>query len=303
MARIIFLFLIVPIWLLSLLPLRVHYLFADFISWVMGSIVRYRKDVIYINLARSFPEFKYDKIKEIARRFYRNFADTIVENVWMVSVSSKRMRRMGYVENPEVVKGLYDKGKSVIFVSGHQGNWEFLPYIPSFESGDAIGFPRESFKFAYKRQHAGFADKLMKWMRMRGGEYELIESNSVARHVIKNKDNQACYFLIADQVPLPGSKFTVDFLNRETLMMNGPEMIALKTDIPVVFVNMEKEKRGRYKVRFSLITETPSMATKGEITVKYAAFLEESIRRMPENWLWSHRRWKRGVDDNILKKD
>jgi len=302
MARIGFLLLIVPVWLLSLLPLRVHYLFANIISWVMSSVVRYRKDVIYINLARSFPEFKYDKIREIARRFYRNFADTIVENVWMVSASLKRMRKMGYVENPEIVKGLYEKGKSVIFAAGHQGNWEFFPYIPTFESGNLMGFSRESFRFVYKRQHSGAMDRLMKWVRMRGGDYELIESNSAARYIIKNKDEQACYFLIADQVPLPGSKFTVNFLNRETLMMNGPEMIALKTDIPVVFVNIEKEKRGRYKVRFSLITETPSAAVPGEITAKYAALLEESIRRMPENWLWSHRRWKRGIDDNVLKK-
>ena len=303
MARIVFLLIIVPIWLLSLLPLRVHYLFANLISWIMGSVVRYRKDVIYVNLARSFPEYKYDKIREIARRFYRNFADIIVENIWMISTSSKRMKRMGYVENPAVVKELYDNGKSIIFVSGHQGNWEFLPYIPTFQSGDSIGFSVEFFKFAYKRQHTGSVDKLMRWMRMRAGRCELIESNSVARYVIKNKDNQACYFLIADQAPLPGSKFAVNFLNRETLMMNGPEMIACKTDIPVVFVNMEKEKRGRYKVRFSLITETPSATASGEITRKYAALLEESIRRMPENWLWSHRRWKRGIDDNVLKKD
>jgi Lauroyl/myristoyl acyltransferase len=303
MARVVFLLLVVPIWLLSLLPLRVHYLFAGFISWVLSSVLRYRKDVVFINLARSFPEYKYDKIREISRKFYKNFADTIVENVWVVSASLKRMKRMGYVENPEVVKEVYEKGKPVIFVSGHQGNWEFFPYIPTFESGDLIGFSKADFRFVYKRQHSGFMDRLMKWVRMRGGDYELIESNSAARQIIKNKDNLACYFLLADQVPLPGSKFTVDFLNRETLMMNGPEMIALKTDIPVVFVNMEKEKRGKYCVRFSLITESPSATASGEITTKYAALLEESIRRMPENWLWSHRRWKRGVEDNVLKKD
>ena len=303
MARVVFWLLVVPIWLLSLLPLRAHYLFASFVSWVMSSVLRYRKDVVYINLARSFPEYKYDKIKEISGRFYRNFADIIVENIWMVSASSKQIRKMGYVENPEVVKELYDKGKSIIFVLGHQGNWEFSPHIATFQSGNLIGFSRGLFKCAYKRQHTGFADKLMKWVRLRGEKYELIESNSIARYVIKNKDNQACYFLIADQAPLPGSKFAVNFLNRETLMMNGPEMIACKTDIPVVFVNMEKEKRGRYKVRFSLITETPSATVSGEITRKYAALLEESICRMPENWLWSHRRWKRGIDDNVLKKD
>ena len=302
MARIGFLLLFVPVWLLSLLPLRVHYLFSSIVSWFLRSVIGYRKDVIYINLARSFPKYKYGEIKEIAHKFYGNFADTIVENVWMISKSLKRMSRIGYLENPEVVKELYDKGKSVIFVSGHQGNWEFYPYISVFPPTDSIGFSRSDFKLVYKRQRMGSMDMLMRWARSRHSAHELIESNSAARYVIKNKENQSCYFLAADQAPLPGSKFVANFLNQETLMMNGPELIALKTNIPVVFLNVEKERRGKYKVKFSLITETPSETAAGEITAKYAALLEESIRSKPENWLWSHRRWKRGIDDNIIKK-
>ena len=298
MARIVFLLLIAPIWLLSLLPLRVHYLFANLIAWVMGSVVRYRKDVIYINLARSFPEYKYKEIQEIVRRFYKSFADIIVENVWMVSKSLKRMGKIGYVENPEVVRELYDSGKSVIFVSGHQGNWEFYPYIPTFLSDSSVGFSAEYFKFVYKRQHNRFMDSLMRWIRTRGGDYELVESGSSARYIFKNKDKQSCYFLIADQAPLPGSKFKVNFLNQQTFIMNGPELIAMKTDIPVVFLNMERVKRGRYKVRFTLITEKPSETVSGEITEKYASLLEGSIQAKPDNWLWSHRRWKRRVDTN-----
>ena len=303
MSRIGFLLLIIPVWLLSLLPLRIHYLFANLVSWIMEKLIGYRKGVIYINLARSFPEYKYAKIAQIAHSFYRNFADTIVENIWMISKSLKRMSKIGYLENPEVVKELYDKGKSIIFVSGHQGNWEFYPYISVYPPTDSIGFSRSDFKLVYKRQKIGFMDELMRWVRNRHTSHELVESNSAARYVIKNREKQSCYFLIADQAPLPGSKFVVDFLNQETLMMNGPELIASKTDIPVVFLNVEKERRGRYKVKFTLITEIPSETAPGEITAKYAALLEESIRSKPENWLWSHRRWKRGLNDNVIKKD
>ena len=297
MARIGFLLLIAPIWLLSLLPLRVHYVFANLIYWLLSSVIGYRRGVVYINIARSFPEYKYKKVRKVVRKFYRNFADIIAENLWMVSRPFVRVNRVSYIENPEVMKELYDKGKSVILVSGHQGNWEFFPYLLTSQQ-ETMGFSGDQFKIVYKRQHSALMDRLMRWFRTRGGKQELLESGSAARHVFKNKDTQSCYVLVADQVPLPGSKFVVDFLNRQTLMINGPELMSVKADLPIVFMSMERIKRGRYKLKFSLISENPSQTTFGEITKRFASLLEESIRSQPDNWLWSHRRWKRGVEGN-----
>ena len=298
MARIGFLLLIAPIWLLSLLPLRVHYIFAAFISWLLSSVIGYRRGVIYINIARSFPEYKYGKVREVVRKFYKNFGDIVAENFWMVSRPFVRVNRASSIENPEVVKELYDRGKSVILVSGHQGNWEFFPYILTSRQ-EAMGFSGDQFKFVYKRQNSALMDRLMRWFRTRGGKHEMLESKSAARYIFKNKETQNCYVLVADQVPHSGARFAVDFLHRRTLMMNGPELIAVKANLPIVFMNMERIKRGKYKMKFSLISENPSQVASGEITERYASLLEESIQSQPDNWLWSHRRWKRGVvEDN-----
>ena len=302
MAKIVFLLLVAPIYIVSLLPLKLHYLFAGIIRFFLEKVLRYRKAVVYINLSRSFPDFKYNRIGEVARKFYQNFADIIVESVWMVSASKKSVAKRGTVENPELVRELYEQGRSVIVLAGHLGNWEFLTALPLFCPADSLGFSENQFKFIYKRQNIGFFDNMMKWLRSRHIALELIESNSAVRHIVKSKDIQGCYFMLADQSPLPGSKFAVDFLNQQTFIMNGPEMISKKTNIPVVFLDMNRSRRGRYSLRFSLVAEDPSQMADGEITSKYASLLEASIRSSPENWLWSHRRWKRGVEENSRRK-
>ncbi len=299
-----FLFLLVagPFYLYSLLPLKIHYFLADLYMFFLANVLGYRKSVITTNLARSFPNLKYKEVDKLRKEFYRYFASVIAENLWRVSAPENQIAKMISIENPDLVKDIYDKGESVIFIAAHMGNWEYLAFCDIYNHERAIGYGRDQFVFAYKKQRSHISDRIIKWVRAnhsRGGTYRLglVESKGIARFMIKNRGEKHAYFLLADQCPKVGSKFSVNFLNQPTFMLNGPEVLSKILDCPVVFVEMYPKKRSEYMMKFHLISNRPSNEDEGYVTRKYAELLEKSICRTPHNWLWSHKRWKRMPSD------
>ncbi len=301
MSKFIFLLLAGPFYLISLLPLKIHYFISDIFIFLLSRVLGYRQSVVTINIARSFPELRYGQIKERVKAFYGHLSEIVAESMWMVSASSKKLRKIARFENPELLKSFFSSGRSVIIVGGHIGNWELLTKMDHFGEDNPIGFSGDELKFIYKKQHSSLSDMFVRWIRESRSGIELIESNKAARHILKNRDKLACYFLFADQAPLPGSKFVTEMLSQQTLMINGPEIISRGADCPVVFINMERVQRGSYKIVFTLITDKPSECEEGFVTKRYAQLIESCVRANPENWLWSHKRWKRGLEDNILK--
>lgn len=301
MSKILFLLLSGPIYLVSLLPLSVHYFFSDIFTFFVGRVLGYRRSVVTVNISRSFPEFRYDKVDETVKKFYKHFAEVIAESIWMISASGRRIAKIVKIENPEILKNFYERGQSVLLCGGHIGNWELSSRLFSFEGARNLGYPRGKHKIAYKKQHSKLSDMISKWSRGNGRDIILIESNSMARAILKNKADMSCYYLLADQSPAPGSKFAANFMNQQTLMINGPEVISRSAGLPVVYFEMMRIKRGKYSVRFTSVTENAKETPEGFITEKFASLMEESIKSNPSNWLWTHKRWKRGVDENNLK--
>jgi len=301
MPNIIFLLLAAPFYLISLLPLRIHYFISDSLLFIVGKVLGYRKSVVTVNISRSFPEFKYDMVERTVKSFYRHLAEIIAESLWMITASKKKLSQMVKIENPEVLRAVFSAKKSVIVVGGHIGNWELLTKMDSFDDRLPLGYSGDQLKFIYKKQHSKFADRFVRWVRESKSGIELVESNSAARHILKNREKTACYFLFADQAPLPGSKFVTKIFNQQTLMINGPEVISRSAGLPVVFLNMERVTRGAYRIRLTLVSDDASKEDEGFITERFAALLESSVIANPQNWLWSHKRWKRTVQENILK--
>jgi len=98
---------------------------------------------------------------------------------------------------------------------------------------------------------------------------------------------------LADQAPRDRKTARwVEFLGQDTASVPGLDVLARKFDFPVLYFHVRRSKRGFYEVVFSEIWKNPSEAAEMDITRAYARFLEEKIREQPENWLWSHKRWK-----------
>ena len=274
------------IFLIGLIPFRVLYIISDFLRFVLHRVVGYRKKVVEENIRNSFPGLSVAEQKKLVNRSYKNLADIFVEGIKGFTISDKQVVARHKFINPEFLTPYTEAGKSVILLPAHYGNWEWggLSIPLQLDNKHVI--------VLYKPLSNKFADRLVKKNRSRTGIF--MGSIYETARLFKNYVVQTtAFFLLADQSPTNVSRsYWTNFMGRETAFLHGPERYARLYQLPVIFVDIQRVKRGYYEVGFSLITDNPASLPEGEITALYARKLEEVIRKKPENWLWSHRRWK-----------
>lgn len=275
----------------SLLPLRLMYFFTDFFYLLLISILPYRRKVVRKNLKNSFPEKSEKERRKIERKFYRHLTDLLAEGAKNLSISKKNLKKRFRVENPEVMEELYKKKKSVLLVSGHYNNWEWMI------TSQNLLFPHQAVGIGMPLSN-GFWDKKLNERRARFG-MKIIHSKITHDFFKKNKDIIAT-LVLADQSPGDSNRcYWASFLNQKTGVLFGPEMLANEYDQAVVYFNIKKVRRGYYSIHLHEITDNPSQLTYGQITEKHTQLLEETIKEEPAFWLWSHKRWKRQVPENL----
>lgn len=272
--------------LLGFLPMRVLYLLADFLYFIVYYIIRYRQNVVRQNLQASFPEKTDRERKQIEKEFYHHFADLMAEYVKMTRISEKELRKRITIENPGIIQELYDEGRNVFLALGHCGNWEWF--------GMAVYAVTKHRPFAiYKRLSNLYFEDFIKSIRTSIDPLQMIESRSAYRSLKQLDDRLNAVVILADQSPAGNEQdYWTTFLNQETAFFTGLEKMAKALDYSVVFVENIKVKRGYYKVVFSLANAKPKMEPTNYILETYARMLEQAIVKNPANWLWSHRRWK-----------
>ncbi len=302
MKRILYCLIYVPFYLFSLLPLRLHYCISSFISFVLSKIFHYRYGVVNINIARSFPDLKYKAVKDIASGFYEYMSDVMVEALWAYTASPEKITRLQKVSNPEVLSEIVAAHGKAIVVMAHKGNWELIGGLAGNpDTRPASHYGNTDFVIAYRKLANPVMDRLMYTIRHAGFKKfrnggDIVESAELFRYMVRNRDKNKIYFMIADQSS-SRSKLIADFLHQKTCVFNGPEYLATKMDIPVVYLSSSRSKRGEYVVEYKVIAERPAETARGEITAKYMKMLEEDIKSEPYSWLWSHKRWKKKIKD------
>lgn len=278
----------------SLLPLKIHYFFSDILAFLLGKVLKYRYSTIMINLGRSFPDLDYKKLTDIAWDFYKFMADTIAESVWAYSASREEIGKQVKIEGIEVLEEAYNKRKNVAVMLGHIGNWELFTGLPHLKNFYGMNIENKSFTYVYKKPTSKLAHLVINKIREKHDACSIIESKNIIRHIIKDKEGKNIFFFICDQCPSAReSDFEVTFLNQNTYMLEGPEYIASKVGMPVVYCGVERRGRRDNTAVLKLICEDASAMPKGEVTQKFAEYLEEDIKKYKHTWLWSHRRWKR----------
>lgn len=293
MVRILYYIIIVLLKMVSLLPLKVHYLFSDIFAFFIGKVFKYRYSTIMINLARSFPELHYRQLDKIASDFYKFLSDTIAESIWLYSASRKKVGEMVKIEGKEILEDALSKGKNVAVMLGHIGNWELFTALPDLKGFYGMDIENKSFTYVYKKPTSKLAHLVINNIREKHQACSIIESKNVIRHILKDKEKKSIFFFICDQCPTAReSDFKVNFLNQTTYMLEGPEYISAKTSMPVVYCGVVRKGRRDNTAVLKLICEDASTMEKGVITSTFAKYLEEDIKNNPHTWLWSHRRWK-----------
>ena len=294
--------------LFGALPLKVQYANARFLAWLASDVIGYRRDDVMINLARSFPEKKYKELIQIRKGFYRHFADLVVETLWFGASGPKRLRkqRICRIANPETISSLYEKCPSVVIMYSHCGNWELYGGIENYNFSDIdTHISEDNFCVVYKKMSskvwdAVLADNRKAPLKDKKGYDGYIESNDIVRYVFNHRDEKKFYNLNTDQSPYANSKANVqvEFMNQPTLSMTAAAALAHKFSMGVVYLSMRPESRGHYVLEFTTITDNAAEMSAEDMMKQYYKLLEKDINAMPENYLWTHRRWKRKIEDN-----
>ena len=273
-------------WLFSALPFRVLYVLSDFNYLLMYHVGRYRRKVVRENLEKSFPEKTEAERLQIERKFYRYLSDYMLEDLKLLHMSAEDLCQRMIYKNTEQYLELTEKYGGIIVMIPHYANYEWLIGMGSvMKPGDV---PVQ----VYKPLKDKYLNELFKQIRSRFGGYN-IPKHSTAREIIKLKreGKNMVVGLITDQWP-SGDRYWTTFMGQETAFLNGAERIAKMMNFPVFYCELTKTRRGSCEAEFKLMTEAPKETVEGEITDMFAHELEQTIRREPAYWLWSHKRWK-----------
>lgn len=277
---------------LSHLPLPVLYVCTDFFWLLLISVVPYRKKVIEGNLKRSFPDKTARELRRIKRQFYRHFTDLLAEGIRNLSISERAIRRRMTVRNPEIMEALYSEGKNVILVSGHYNNWEWMV------SSQPLQFPHKAIGIGMPMT-SSFWDEKINERRSRFG-MTVVHAKNYKQELESRKDELKAVLVLSDQSPGNSLKsYWMTFLNQPTAVLFGAELMAHELNYAVVYYTAHKVRRGYYELELQLITRDPHTMRWGEITERHTRLLEQEIMRKPPYWLWSHKRWKREIPEDI----
>lgn len=287
---------------LGKLPLKFHYFMGDILSWIAEKLLRYRTDVVWVNISRSFPEMKYKELKKVYRDFYRHFGEIFAETIWFAAATYKRLFKSGIVTvtNPEEINEMFLSTPSMTVLSTHCGNWElmggFLGYRTS--SGVKVVIEEEQIQVVYKKLSNPVSDEVFRRNRVAAleivGTSCEIESSNILRQTLKQKDERKVYIYPTDQAPYrkAGKHPIGEFMSQPTNVMLGSVGVACKLSHSVMYMKMKRVERGRYEMTLIPICRDASQLTPEELMRKYYDLLEEEIRETPANWLWTHKRWK-----------
>lgn len=273
-------------WIVTLLPLRVLYIFSNLMYFVLYYFPSYRKKVVTANLKNSFPEKTEKEIIVIRKKFYRHLADLFVETLKLTHMSEKQFKARFTVSNLQVIEKLLAEKRDAIAVLGHYNNWEWLGAFPMYTGYKAVSI--------YKPLQNKYFDKFINSLRMKHGMV-LTPMSNIIREIINDRKNNinTISAFISDQTPIRTEiKYWTTFLNQDTPVYMGTEKVASKYDMAVVFFDIQKIKRGYYNLNIELLFDHTANLPEHLITETHVRRLEKQIIEKPEFWIWSHRRWK-----------
>ncbi|PSL49077.1 KDO2-lipid IV(A) lauroyltransferase [Chitinophaga niastensis] len=269
---------------LSVLPFPVLYFISDVLYFLVYYVFGYRRKVVMENLKQAFPEKSKEEITILAKKYYHNLTDMMVETIKLLTMSKGELQKR-FQCDLTVLHNLYAQGKSCQLHLGHNFNWEWANLFCM----QGVDYP---FLVVYMPLTSKPADRMFRHFREKFGTI-LIPANDMSNSMKPWMSKQYLIALVADQNPgNPRRCYWYPFLNKMTPFYKGPEMGAKRNNIPVVFVDIRKVKRGYYKAAIKLAFEEPINEPEGKITEAFVRYLEKNIYEQPDVWVWSHRRWK-----------
>ena len=283
-----------PLLAVAYLPLPLLYGFARFLYWLLAHVTHYRRRVVLDNLRHAFPEKTEADIQRISQQFYWHFAQVLVEILKMASISAAELSRRLRFTNPELLGGYLVQQRQVLVLGSHMGNWEWIL------GGAAQVFPGQM-TGVYKPLNNKFFEYFTLRLRTRLGAGAVPMSGTL-RHLVRYRGQGQEISLLIDQAAGADDRpYWTTFLNREAGFYTSTERLATQFDCAVLYVGIRRVRRGYYEAYFVQLPQgeeitrganSPDEAQRLPATEAFVRQLEADIRASPEQYLWTHRRWK-----------
>jgi len=275
------------LWLISILPFWLFYRVSDVVYFIVYHLVGYRKKTVTHNLKLVFPDKSSEEIIKIRKKFYAHMCDMFLEMVKSISISEEELKKRFVFTNLEELRRIEKLDKSIMLMCGHYASFEWLFAL------QLNNLNHKAYGIYKKIRNPGF-DRLINDIRRRFGAELIQNSKSTLRIAHNQKEGmRGAYAMIADQSPKsPNYKFWTDFMGKKVPFYTGSERMAKEFDMAVIYLHVDKVKRGYYKASLINIADNPTETENNQITLDYIQHLEKQIREKPELYLWTHKRWK-----------
>lgn len=263
------------------------YLLSDILYLIVYHLVRYRRRVTRENLAACFPDKTQKQRNVLQRQYYRYMCDLLVEGAYNLYATPPAIKRRYRITNRQLVDRYYEQGQTVVLMSAHYGNWEYMVSSLNMQllhHGIGVGKPL----------HDKLTAQFITRRRTRYGT-QVVDHTDVRQHVafFQRHHVPCALMMLSDQSPSnPHKSYWTSFLGRDTAFLYGAENFARKYNYPVLYYVVHRVRRGYYEITFSPLCENPAEVPQYTIVERYVRRLEQDILADPRYWLWSHRRWK-----------
>ena len=274
---------------LAYLPWSVLYGLSEGIYFLLAYVLRYRGRVVRENLRNSFPEKSAAEIERVGKAFYRHFAQVVVEILKLTVLTPAELGRRVRFTNPELMVRSLAGHQPLLALGSHMGNWEWVL------AGAALAFPGRM-AGVYKPLSNPFFEDFMCRLRARMGA-EPVPMLATLRYLVRHKGQGRAVSLLTDQAAGPEDRpYWTRFLHQDTSFYSSADRLAAQFDCPALYASVRRVRRGYYEVTFVDLPHgrvaAAAPAGKFPITEAFARQLERDMQAAPEQYLWTHRRWK-----------
>lgn len=243
-------------------------------------------DNIKKGLSATLPDLE---IESIVRAVFQNTGRTLVETARFDRLDPTRLKALIEPAGLEAMREARAQGRGAIVATAHFGNWELMGVFPAL-------FDIPSDTLAIRQHNLRINQKLINLRQSAG--VRILEVPASARQVFRSLKENRIVIIAADQHASAGT-LVLDFLGRPAAVARGPALFAIRQNCPVIPLLIRRERYDCHRVMVGQIirpkpTENEEVNVRA-ITETYLRFLEENIRRYPDQWLWTHNRWKLGA--------
>ena len=278
-----FIIILILFFLFKLLGLKYSTRFSGNLMTILGPMFRSNK-IIISNLTKAFPKLSLQEKKILSKKMWFNYGRILAEYMYIKYFREKeKFSNLITIENQNILEKIKKESKPVIFISGHFNNFELMAM-----QIDKAGIDLTTI---YRPLNNIFLNPLMERIRKKYiCKKQIKKGIAGTKELLQNFKNGSSIALMIDQRVTEG--VMCDFFGQKARTTTIPAQFVKKFNAKIVPVYIQRFDNNKFKLEFDSDIEFKSDETLDAITLKLNQILEEMILKNPDQWIWTHNRWK-----------